>query len=144
MDNNECAALGDILKETKLQVRTNIRRTGFGEMLAQYMKEARHSCKSLASIANMSDRTIRRMKSDDMYEPTREMVLSVCVALKLSICDSRALLRKSPFRLQEDSPVDAIYFKILEYEGKYSVQEWNRVLREIGEKPLGSSRQSRA
>ena len=63
-------------------------------------------------------------------------------ALKLNLYDSRALLRKSPFRLQEDSPVDAIYLKILEYEGKYSVQEWNRVLREIGEKPLGCSRQS--
>ena len=142
MDNNECAALGNILKKTKLQVRTDIRNTGFGEMLAQYMKEAGYSCKSLVSIANMSDRTIRRMKSDDMYEPTREMVLSVCVALKLNLYDSRALLRKSPFRLQEDSPVDAIYLKILEYEGKYSVQEWNRVLREIGEKPLGCSRQS--
>ena len=70
------------------------------------------------------------------------MVLSVCVALKLSICDSGILLRKSPFRLHEDSPVDAIYLKILEYEGKYSVQEWNRVLREIGEKPLGCARQS--
>ena len=80
------------------------------------------------------------MKSDDKYEPTKEMALSVCVALKLSICDSRILLRKSPFRLQEGSPVDAIYLKILEYEGKYSVQEWNRVLREIGEKTLGCSR----
>lgn len=142
MDNIECAALGDILKETKLQLRTDIQRSGFCEMLEQYMKEAGYSCKSLASVANMSDRTIRRMKSDDMYEPTREMVLSVCVALKLSIYDSRALLRKSPFRLQEDSPVDAIYLRILEYEGKYSVQEWNRVLSEIGEKPLGCSRQS--
>ena len=139
MDNNEFAALGDILKQTKLQVRTDIRRTGFGEMLAQYMKEAGYSCESLASIANMSETTIRRMKNNDDYLPTREMVISVCVALKLRIYDSRILLRKSPFRLQEDSPIDAIYLKILEYEGKYSVQEWNRVLWEIGEKPLGCS-----
>ena len=131
MDNKERADLGDILKKAKLKVRTDNQKTGFCEMLAHYMNEAGYSCKSLASIANMSEATIRRMKNVDDYMPTREMIISVCVALKLSIYDSRVLLRKSPFRLQEDSPVDAIYLKILEYEGKYTVHEWNTVLRKI-------------
>lgn len=101
MDNNERADLGEILKRTKLKVRTDNRRIGFGEILAHYMTEAGYSSKSLASIANMSEATIRRMKNKDDYQPTREMVIAACVALKLKTYDSRALLRKSPFRLQD-------------------------------------------
>ena len=50
------------------------------------------------------------------------------------------LLRMSPFRLQENSLIDAVYLLILKYEGKYSVREWNKVLLDMGEKPLSSLR----
>ncbi|MBP3896961.1 MAG: hypothetical protein J6D57_03880, partial [Mogibacterium sp.] len=122
--------------------RLESRRADFCEKLAHYMEETGYSTMTLAPVTEMSDRTIRRMKGDDAYRPTKEMIMAVCVAMKLSIYDSRALLRASPFRLQEDSPVDAMYLKKLEYEGEYSVREWNRVLRDIGEKPIGCSRKN--
>ena len=36
--------------------------------------------------------------------------------------------------------IDAMYLLILKYEGKFSVREWNRVLLDIGEKPIGCMR----
>ena len=142
MDEIERKNLGDVLKKARLKCRIESRRADFCEKLEQYMEETGYSSITLAPVAEMSDRTIRRMKGDDAYRPTKEMIIAVCVAMKLSIYDSRALLRASPFRLQEDSPVDAMYLKILEYEGEYSVRDWNRVLRDIGEKPIGCSRKN--
>jgi len=137
MDSIERKTLGDTLKNEKLKTRLEKRRVGFGETLVKYMAETGYTCRTLAPFAGMSERTIRRMRGDDEYQPTKEMIVSVCVAMKLSAYDSMALFRKSPFRLQEDSPVDAVYLKILEYEGKYSVREWNRVLEDIGGRSIG-------
>ena len=66
--------------------------------------------------------------------------LTKCVAMELGFNESMRLLRMSPFRLQENSPIDAMYLLILKYEGKYSVREWNKVLLDMGEKPLSSLR----
>ena len=80
------------------------------------------------------------MKCEDEYQPTKEMIIAVCVAMKLGFYESLHLLRMSSFRLQENSPIDAMYLLILKYEGKYSVREWNKVLLDMGEKPLSSLR----
>ena len=60
--------------------------------------------------------------------------------MKLGYDESLDLLKKSSFRLQETSPIDSVYLKILEYEGLYSVHDWNNILQDIGEKPLGCVR----
>lgn len=92
------------------------------------MDENGYTCKSLATKADLSERTIRRMKCEDEYRPTKEMIIAVCVAMKLGFNESLHLLRMSSFRLQENSPIDAMYLLLLKYEGKFSVREWNRVL----------------
>lgn len=104
------------------------------------MDENGYTCKSLATKADLSERTIRRMKCEDEYRPTKEMIIAVCVAMKLDFNESLHLLRMSSFRLQENSPIDAMYLLLLKYEGKFSVREWNRVLLDIGEKPIGCMR----
>ena len=53
----------------------------FGEMMERLMKEKGFSSRTLSYVSSLSDRTIRRMKGDDMYEPTREMVIAACVGL---------------------------------------------------------------
>lgn len=132
--------LPNLLSETKRKARRDRYRVGFGEVLVQHMDEKGFSSMTLAPLTGMSDRTIRRMMYEEEYTPTREMVMAVCVALKLDLYDSLHLMKLSSYRLREDSPVDAIYLKILEHEGEYSVAEWNRALREIGMSPIGAGR----
>ena len=140
MDEIEYKILRDQLKDAKIRTRADRHKVGFGEMLEQLMDENGYTCKSLATKADLSERTIRRMKCEDEYRPTKEMLIAVCVAMKLGFNESLHLLRMSSFRLQENSPIDAMYLLILKYEGKFSVREWNRVLLDIGEKPIGCMR----
>lgn len=139
MGKTERADLANALKRAKTKAIIDNRMTDFGEMLAQFMSKTGYTCKTLAAISNMSEWTIRRMKHNSEYQPTKEMIIAVCVAMKLNVYESRALLKKSPFKLREESPVDALYLKMLEYEGEYSVNEWNMVLSDIGEKAIGCS-----
>ena len=140
MDEIEYKILRDQLKDAKIRTRADRHKVGFGEMLEQLMDENGYTCKSLATKADLSERTIRRMKCEDEYRPTKEMIIAVCVAMELGFNESMRLLRMSPFRLQENSPIDSMYLLILKYEGKYSVREWNKVLLDMGEKPLSSLR----
>ena len=142
MEEIEYRALRDQLIDAKRKIRTDRLKVGFAEKLEQLMDENGYNCQTLAAKAALSERTIRRMKRDDDYRPTKEMIIAVCVAMELGFYESMHLLRKSPFRLQEYSPIDAMYLIILKYEGKYSVREWNRVLLDMGEKPLSGLRKS--
>ena len=112
----------------------------FGELMERYMKEKGFTSGRLAAASGLSDRTVRRMKGDDLYEPTREMVIAVCVGMKLTFDEASLLIRKSAFRLRDDSPVDAVYVEILESEGEHTVEEWNRALEMLGAKLLGGGR----
>jgi hypothetical protein len=78
------------------------------------MKEKGFSSRTLSYVSCLSDRTIRRMKGDDMYEPTREMVIAACVGLGLTLDESLDLIHKSAYRLRRDAPIDAVYLEILE------------------------------
>ena len=112
----------------------------FGEMMERLMKEKGFSSRTLSYVSCLSDRTIRRMKGDDMYEPTREMVIAACVGLGLTLDESLDLIHKSAYRLRRDAPIDAIYLEILENREGLSVAEWNMVLDLMGMKKLGGGR----
>ena len=112
----------------------------FGEMLERLMKEKGFSGTTLSEASSLSDRTIRRMKGDDTYEPTREMIIAVCVGMKLTLDESLDLIHKSAYRLRHDSPLDAVYLEILRHEGEYTVTQWNAALAMMGARLLGGGR----
>jgi len=138
----DCNELKKTLSQKRDEARKNRRREDFGEMMERFMKEKGFSSNTLSAAANLSDRTVRRLKGDDMYEPNREMIIAVCVGMRLTLDESLDLLYKSEYRLRADSPLDAIYLEILAHEGKYSVLEWNEVLDMMGMKLLGGGRYS--
>jgi len=128
------------LSRRSSRARMTRRKEDFGEMMERLMKERELSSPMLAARSGMSERTIRRMKGDDMYEPTREMVIAVCVGMKLTYDESSMLIRRSAFRLRDDSPIDSVYVEILESEGEYTVAELNEALALMGMKTLGGGR----
>ena len=134
--------LAKMLSKKRDAVRIGRTREDFGEMMERLMKEKGMSSKTLSPASNLSDRTIRRMKGDDMYEPTREMVIAVCVGMKLTYDESLDLIHKSAFRLRNDSPIDAVYLEILRDEGRHTVTQWNAALALMGAKLLGGGGKS--
>ena len=129
-----------MLSKERDAVRISRTREDFGEMMERLMKEKGYSGTTLSEASCLSDRTIRRMKGDDTYEPTREMVIAVCVGMKLTMDESLDLIHKSAYRLRRDSPIDAVYLEILRHEGEYTVTQWNVALSMMGAKLLGGGR----
>ena len=129
-----------MLSQKRDAARIGRTREDFGEMMERIMKEKSYSGTTLSETSNLSDRTIRRMKGDDMYEPTREMVIAVCVGMKLTYDESLDLIHKSAYRLRSDSPIDAVYLEILRDEGRHTVAQWNVALDLMGMKNLGGGR----
>ncbi len=129
-----------MLSKKRDEARISRTREDFGEMLERLMKERGFSTRTLSYVSCLSDRTIRRMKGDDTYEPTREMVIAACLGMKLTMDESLDLIHKSAYRLRKDSPVDAVYLEILENREGLSVAEWNMVLDMMGMKNLGGGR----
>ena len=132
--------LSNMLDKTSKDARMRRSKEDFGEILERYMKDKGYSSAILGHIDGMSDRTIRRMKGEDKYEPTREMIIAACVGMKLSYDEAMYLMDRSAYRLRYDSPIDSVYLRILEYEGEYSVAEWNKALTALGMKELGGGR----
>ncbi len=129
-----------MLSQKKDAARIGRTKEDFGEMMERLMKERGFSSRTLSYVSCLSDRTIRRMKGDDMYEPTREMVIAACIGMGLTIDESLDLIHKSAYRLRPDAPIDAVYLEILENKEELSVAEWNMVLERMGMKTLGGGR----
>ena len=129
-----------MLSKKRDSVRIDRTREDFGEMMERLMKERGFSSKTLSYVSCLSERTIRRMKGDDMYEPTREMVIAACVGMGLTLDESLDLIHKSAYRLRRDAPIDAVYLVILENKEGLSVAAWNMVLDLMGMKNLGGGR----
>ena len=129
-----------MLSQKKDAARIGRTKEDFGEMMERLMKERGFSSRTLSDVSCLSDRTIRRMKGDDMYEPTREMVIAACIGMGLTIDESLDLIHKSAYRLRPDAPIDAVYLEILENKEELSVAEWNMVLERMGMKTLGGGR----
>ena len=77
MKEIEYRTLRDQLKDAKRGIRIDRLKVGFGEKLGQHMDENGYTCKTLATKASLSERTIRRMKCEDDYRPTKEMIIAV-------------------------------------------------------------------
>lgn len=110
----------------------------FADTLYELMNEKKISKKRLAIDSNLSEKTVQRMRNDDDYEPTRQMVVAVCVGLRLSRTEAMALAGKSPHRFRPDNYQDAVYLQIMSEADKYSIEEINECLRELGCELLGS------
>ena len=110
----------------------------FADTVFEMMKEKKISKRRLALDSNLSEKTVQRMRNDDDYEPTKQMVVAICVGLKLSSTEAHALIEKSPCKLRPTNYQDAVYMQILEEGGRQSIEDINECLRELGCELLGS------
>jgi len=74
--------------------------SGFPDALVELMRWREITVEGLAEAANLSPKTIQRLRNDPDYVSSLETVVSVCIGLKLPPILSRALIGKSGFSLK--------------------------------------------
>ena len=111
----------------------------FSDTLFELMKEKKMSKARLAIESNLSEKTIQRLRNDDRFEPTKQTVIALCVGLKLSLVESMALIRRSPYQLRPTNPQDAAYLKIISSGQDYCIEEVNECLEALGLSILGGT-----
>lgn len=109
----------------------------FADTLFELMRVKKMSRARLSIEANLSEKTIQRLRNDDDYEPNKQTVIALCIGLKLNPTEAFALIEKSPFRLRPSNPQDAVYLQIISSEKNYCIEEVNECLEAIGLLRLG-------
>lgn len=110
----------------------------FADTLYELMKEKKMSKARLALDANISEKTVQRLRNDDRFEPTKQTVIALCIGLRLSQSEAMTLISKSPYQLRPTDPQDAVYMKLITSEEYCPIEEINECLEALGMSTLGS------
>ena len=109
----------------------------FADSLDAIMKEKKVSRSALAVEIGLSEKTISRIKNNDDYCTVKQIVIGICVALRLTPAEAFALFSKSSHRLRMTCAQDVAYFHILSTCGAYSLSQVNDLLEERGFELIG-------
>ena len=110
----------------------------FSRTLEAILQERKMYPKDLAALLNIDRRTVYKMLQDDECFPSRQMVIAICIVLKLAPQEAYAMLEKAGHHLRMTSARDAAYFSIVSTCGSYRLEDINEVLSDMGVPELGS------
>jgi|LSQX01.3.fsa_nt_gb hypothetical protein len=110
--------------------------SSFPDALLEIMRWREITVEGLAEAANLSPKTIQRLRNDPDYVSSLETVVSVCIGLKLPPILSRALIGKSGFSLKGTETHVAYDFLLTGYYTS-SIFDCNEMLVAQNIPPLG-------
>lgn len=108
----------------------------FVNKLEQHIKDKRLSSASVYKAAHIDRRLFSKMICNRDYQPSKDTVLALIFALKLSFTDAKDLLERAGYTLSHSIKRDII----LEYfirEGVYNLNNINAFLYNMDEKVIG-------
>ena len=101
----------------------------FSESLKILMKEKGINETELSRYSLVGEKTIQRLRNNDDYPSTKQVILALCVGLRLHPIEARALFGKSQHKLSETSPRDQVYLCIIETGPHNDIYDINAMLR---------------
>ena len=114
----------------------------FGITIVKHRKRLDVSQEKLAEHSGLSVATIRRMETGETIRPKIELVIVICIALKLNSIYSFDLIKKSCnigfFEVFDKTAI--AYTRIPEDKDKHTFEYWNNYLKNMGLKPLLKTR----
>lgn len=140
----ECAVMSDCASLPCAEPLGRILRLsgeGFSEALLRLIDERGLSDPEVYRRANLDRRLFSKIRSNPGYQPGKNTVLALCIALELPLSEANALLRLAGFALSPASRFDLIVEYFLD-RGGCSIHEVNEALFAFGEKTLGAQEAS--
>lgn len=110
----------------------------FSDSLFRLIREKKLDDVHIYKRANLDRRLFSKIRSDSQYQPSKTTALALCIALRLSLDETKDLLTKAGYALSTSQIADVIILYFIEHK-TYDVYEINRALFEYGQKTLGSS-----
>ena len=110
---------------------------GFASTVKKHMKQCNVTIEQLSELANVSTKTIQRMRNDLEYRPTLRTIVAVCLALHLNPFDSHQLVNLAGYQLS-DTIEHRTYNMLLNMFYLHSMEDIDTILEWSGIQGFGS------
>ena len=109
----------------------------FSQMLFRLIDERGLTDPQVYKRANLDRKLFSKIRSNPDYQPGKNTVLALAIALQLNLDQTADLLRRAGFALSPGSRSDLI-IEFFIREGQYSIYAINEALFAFEQKPLGA------